>query len=86
MDGLFPERVETPPGLTKKRVPYGMPPGMGALLVLGGVGPLILFGRQAWWTLVVTLVVGSWLKLLCMDDPDFLTTASGEMKLKRRYH
>lgn len=69
----------------KLRLTWGLPPVTVGILVLLIFGPLYLIGRKAWWVTPLMLAVGWWLALHSKDDPDFLQTWGGELKLKDRY-
>jgi hypothetical protein len=86
MTGPFPDWVEVPPGLVKRRLPFGMPPGMIVVLALLIATPLYFGGPKACWTLLLDLPAAWWLAQQCKHDPDFLVTWMGELSLKKRYY
>jgi Type IV secretory pathway, VirB3-like protein len=85
MNRPFPERFRTEPGLTKRRLPWGMPSGMVAILALLLLAPLLIWGKSAWWVVPLLLPVVVGLAIVVKDDPDFLRTAQGELQLEDRY-
>lgn len=81
----FPTRIKIPQGLVRLRMVWGLPTLTVAGLALVIVGPLLLWGRKALWIMPLAIAVAWWLALESKDDPDFLRTWSGELKLKGRY-
>jgi len=86
MNELFPEWLEVPPGLVKRRLFFGMPPGMFMFLAILCFGPLWFLGWKTLLVWPVVLPVGMYLALQCKDDPEFLTTWLGDLRLLQRYH
>jgi hypothetical protein len=71
--------------MVKRRQPLGLPSMIAAVLGLLMGGPLLIMGRKAWWVPLVIVPIGIWLKVMCAQDPDWLTSVGGEIRLKRRY-
>lgn len=81
----FEESITTEPGLTEKRLVWGMPPLVVALLIPIIVAPVLALGKAFWWLTPLGLLAWGILAIVVADDPDILSVMQGEMKLKDYY-
>jgi hypothetical protein len=81
----FPDEVDVPYGLVHTRLICGLPAWVFALLMALGLAPLYLWGWRKWWVTALAFGLGWALAEPARDDPEFVTSWSGELRLKDYY-